>query len=92
MKNNNLDPNSSYTTFYVVGRKPSASTYNNLENFLNKGELRLCSKNKNIDGLTTGGAYLEQWNGERWVPIEDNTPNEEKSNIGYREIQKLLGR
>lgn len=71
IKNNNLDSNSSYTRFYIEGKKPTPIDYNNLSKFFEKGDIRLCSKNPNY--LTTAGAYLEQWDGNQWKSIEDNT-------------------
>lgn len=71
IRNNDLEANSSSTHFYLKGRKPSSWDYQNLSNFFEKGELRLSSKNP--DMMTTAGAFLEKWDGEKWVPIEDNS-------------------
>ena len=90
IRDNNLVPNSSYTKYYVSGRKPTQHDYYNLEEFLKKGELRLCSKSQM--GLSTSGAYLEQWNGKEWIPVEDNIKNttENSMPIKYEDIKKFL--
>lgn len=88
MKNNKLESNSSSTHFYMYGRKPTSWDYDNLSNFFKKGELRLSTKNP--DQPTTAGVFLEEWDGEKWIPIEDNTITNAGEYISAYDIYQFL--
>ena len=76
IKDNNLESNSNGSHYYIQGRKPSQWDYDDLSKFYKVGELRLSSKE---DRLSTAGAYLEKWNGNQWIPIEDTSFDDSKN-------------
>lgn len=86
-----LELNSNGTHIYKNGRKPSQWDYDNLSKFFKQGELRCSSKYP--DGLSNAGVYLEQWNGEKWISIEETAYNVETGifYLGLNFIQKQLG-
>ena len=86
---NNLESNSSGTHYYIMGRKPDSWTYQQLDQWFEKGELRLSSKNP--DFMSSAGAYLEQWDGQKWVAIEATEPMVEGNDyLSFYYINLLL--
>ena len=86
--NNTLESNSSGTNFYKSGRKPDSWAYQQLDKWFIKGELRLSSNNPNQ--LSTAGAHLEEWDGQKWIPIENFNTSDNGEEISMFYINKFL--
>lgn len=85
---NNIETNSDGTHLYIKGRKPSQYDYDNLSKFFQKGEKRLTSKHPYM--LSTNGVYLEQWDGEKWIPMEDNTLSETGEHLPFYYVKQFI--